>query len=57
MPVKQCQEEGKPGYKWGDKGKCYTYNPYNESAKNKAKQKAIIQGIATGEYWEQKNPK
>ena len=24
MPVKRCTSRGKPGYKWGDKGKCYT---------------------------------
>lgn len=24
MPVKQCQADGKQGYKWGDSGKCYT---------------------------------
>ena len=24
MPVKPCRKNGKPGYKWGDRGKCYT---------------------------------
>ncbi len=24
MPVKPCTSDGKSGFKWGDKGKCYT---------------------------------
>lgn len=52
MPVKECQLEGKPGYKWGDSGKCYTYNPDNEGQRRNAKKSAIIQGVATGEYAE-----
>ena len=46
MPVKQCQEDGKPGYKWGDQGKCYTYTEGNESSKKQAKKKAAKQGQA-----------
>lgn len=23
MPVKECQRNGKKGYKWGDQGYCY----------------------------------
>jgi hypothetical protein len=52
MPVKECQSEGKPGLKWGDSGKCYTYTPNNEGSRNKAKKLAIIQGIAIGEFAE-----
>lgn len=52
MPVKECQLEGKPGYKWGDKGKCYTYSPDNEGQKRNAKKSAILQGVAIGEYAE-----
>lgn len=52
MPVKECQLEGKPGYKWGDSGKCYTYNPDNEGQRRNAKKSATIQGIAIGEYAE-----
>lgn len=48
MPVKSCEDNKKPGYKWGDEGKCYTYDPKNEKEKNGAKRKAIIQGIAIG---------
>jgi len=24
MPIKRCYVDGKPGFKWGDSGKCYT---------------------------------
>lgn len=50
MPVRECQENDKPGYKWGEQGKCYTYNPDNEGQKRKAKQSAIIQGYAVGDF-------
>ena len=46
MPVKGCQENGKPGFKWGDQGKCYTYTPGNEVSKKRAHDKAIKQGRA-----------
>lgn len=46
MPVKPCTEGGKPGYKWGDQGKCYVYSPEDEKSMNRAKQKAYIQGLA-----------
>jgi len=38
MPLKQCQIDGKSGWKWGDVGKCYTGPD--------AKKKAIAQGLA-----------
>lgn len=46
MPVQSCTEEGKPGYKYGESGKCYTYTAGNETAKKAAKLKAIRQGVA-----------
>lgn len=46
MPLKQCKVNNQPGYKWGDKGKCYTYNPKNEKSRKEAKKKAIKQGVA-----------
>jgi len=49
MPVKECKLEGKPGYKWGDEGKCYTYTPDNEGQRRNSKKKAITQGIAIGD--------
>lgn len=41
MPVKSCEENKEPGFKWGDTGKCYTYNPKNEGDKRNAKKKAF----------------
>jgi hypothetical protein len=38
MPLKRCTIDGKSGWKWGDKGHCYT-GPG-------AKKKAIKQGVA-----------
>lgn len=43
MPVKKCEENGKPGFKFGDSGKCYTYDPNSESSMNSARQKAQAQ--------------
>jgi hypothetical protein len=38
VPLKECNNEGKSGWKWGDSGHCYT-GPG-------AKKKAIKQGVA-----------
>ena len=46
MPVKSCQKSGKPGFKWGDSGYCYTYTSGNKQSKEQARQKAIRQGRA-----------
>ncbi len=46
MPVMSCNEKGKPGYKYGESGRCYTYTEGDESGRKKAKQKAYIQGAA-----------
>lgn len=46
MPLKECESNGRPGYKWGDNGKCYTYDPGDEKSRNEAKRRAYIQGYA-----------
>lgn len=46
MPVQKCQNAGKPGYKWGATGKCYTYEPGNTAQRKEAKRRAYIQGYA-----------
>lgn len=51
MPVKECQEDGKPGFKWGDEGKCYTYTPGNKTSRERAKEKAKQQGRAIQSFW------
>ena len=50
MPVKDCQDNGKPGMKWGDSGKCYTYDPKNEGSRRNAKKEAIAQGLNYDEF-------
>lgn len=49
MPIKNCSDSGKPGYKWGDGGKCYTYSSDDNASKAAAKKKALAQGIAIGD--------
>jgi len=46
MPVKKCKSNGKSGYKWGDKGKCYTYSTGDKESREAAKEKAAKQGKA-----------
>jgi hypothetical protein len=46
MPVEDCSEGGKPGYRWGSAGACYTFSPGDDAARRKAKQRAYIQGAA-----------
>ena len=46
MPVKECEDNGKPGFKWGDQNNCYTYDPNDKKSKENARRKAQIQGIA-----------
>jgi hypothetical protein len=50
MPVNPCSENGNPGFKWGDSGKCYIYTRGDLESMGEAKRKATIQGLATGEY-------
>lgn len=49
MPIRQCQINNEPGFKWGQSGKCYAYTPGDEESKNEAKKKAIGQGVAIGD--------
>lgn len=46
MPLKECTENGRPGYKWGDSGKCYTYTPGDDEGRREAKRRAYVQGYA-----------
>lgn len=45
MPIKSCQLNGKPGFKWGNTNKCWTYTPGNEASKKTAKKNCINQAI------------
>lgn len=55
MPVNRCRKNNKPGYRWGSTGckscECYTYDPNNKGSETKAKNKAMDQGIAIGEFY------
>lgn len=57
MPVMECREDNKPGYRYGQSGKCYVYTPGNEEERKEAKRKAYIQAAAitsrTGERMEE----
>ena len=53
MAVNECQLNGKPAFKWGKTGECFTYNPGDESSKDRARQKAVDQGIAIGDIAEE----
>jgi hypothetical protein len=44
MPIRSCTRDGENGWQWGESGKCYL--PSEEGGEGKAKQKAILQGIA-----------
>jgi hypothetical protein len=46
MPIQKCQRNDKPGYKWGEEGKCYTYEPGDEASRERAYQKALQQARA-----------
>lgn len=46
MPIKACTLDGKPGFKWGDSGKCYTYKHGSKPSAKSARDKAAKQGQA-----------
>lgn len=46
MPVQHCQKDGKPGYRWGEQGFCYTYAPGDRKGQTEARLKAETQGAA-----------
>lgn len=43
MPIKECSMDGKPGFKYGDDGKCYTYEPDDDDSRTRAKRRAETQ--------------
>jgi hypothetical protein len=46
MPIQQTTKGGKPGYRYGEQGKVYTYKADDEASRKRARQKAIDQGLA-----------
>jgi hypothetical protein len=47
VPVKACSVNGKPGFKWGDRGTCYTHDG-SEASRKAARKKAVRQALAIG---------
>lgn len=50
MPLERCQTDGRPGWKWGESGKCYVYTAGNEESESAARKKAMAQASAMGEF-------
>ena len=46
MPLQACSSDGKPGFKWGAGGACYTYTAGNRASMTAAKKKAMAQAVA-----------
>jgi len=55
MPLNECQYEGKPGWRWGQAGKCYVYTPGSEAGSRLARARALRQGVASGEFLKEIN--
>lgn len=49
MPLSRCEIGGKPGWRWGRAGKCYSYDPDDEGSEAGARKKALAQAAAMGE--------
>lgn len=46
MPVTRCSENSRPGFRWGSRGKCYTYTAGNAASRSRARSRARRQGRA-----------
>jgi uncharacterized HAD superfamily protein len=46
MPTRSCTLDGKPSFKWGEKGTCYTYTPNDEISRSNALKKVYKQAAA-----------
>lgn len=44
MPVQRVEVDGKPAYRWGERGKAYTFNPDSPSSEERARASAEEQG-------------
>lgn len=50
MPINRCSKDGKPGFKWGNSGACYTYTSGDDKSIADAKKKVLAQATAIGEF-------
>ena len=46
MGLHRCERNGKPGWKWGERGKCHTYTLGNKRSEARARSLALRQGRA-----------
>lgn len=46
MPVQRCQHNGRPGFRWGERGRCFTYAPGDQAGLERARERAAAQGRA-----------
>lgn len=49
MPLNRCESDGKPGWRWGEAGACYTYTAGDGGSEAEARRKAMAQAAAMGE--------
>lgn len=49
MPLTRCQDDGKPGWKWGESGTCYLYTDGDDDSESVARRKAMAQAAAMGD--------
>jgi hypothetical protein len=45
MPIQSCTQDGKPGYRWGNTNKCWTYTPGDEASRKEAKRQVVKQAL------------
>lgn len=50
MPLQRCEQDGRPGWKWGDAGACYVFTAGDEASETAARKKALGQAAAMGEF-------
>jgi hypothetical protein len=46
MPIRECQEGGRPGFRWGNASKCWTYDPNSDASRERARRECLEQGRA-----------
>lgn len=49
MAVHAIEHDGRPGYRWGDIGKSYTYTQGDEAGRSDAHRLAFLDGVARGD--------
>lgn len=43
MPIERCRKNGKPGFRFGKSGACYTYTSSDPQSRQRARKKAEVQ--------------